>query len=283
MFEDAKGNACANVRLIACTAALLIGIIAGPAKADLVVPVGATTSLGSGVVDLACTDLIIGGTFKVQGGAVRNVRNVTIQGGGAIDGGTGVIQVGGNWIATGNFIAGTGEVDFRDLCAAGAASVSGNTTFFRASFVSTTSKNYVFAVGSTQTILSVLEISGTAPNPIQFRSSASGQVAFIDLVNSATQMIHHVGVTDVASTGQCLAPGQRNEGGGGNANNWFCRGGGGGGGGAVTPVPAMGNAALIALALVIAVSGLWFVRRSAKSRKETVAMRAETARDEDRP
>jgi hypothetical protein len=271
--------------LIACTAALLLSVVAGQANANLVVPAGATTSLASGVVDLACTDLVVGGNFRVQSGAVLNVRNVTIQGGGAIDGGSGVIQVGGNWTTNGSFVAGTGVVDFRDLCAVGAASISGNTTFFRASFVSTTSKNYVFAVGSTQKILSVLEISGTAPNPIQFRSATPGQVAFIDLVNSGTQLIQHVGVTDVSSTGQCLAPGQSNEGGGGNAKNWFScsSGGGGGGGGTPASIPALDAVALLALAALIAASGLWFVRRANARRKEAVAMRADTARDEDRP
>jgi hypothetical protein len=284
VFEDAREGAGACVRLIACTAALLISVVAGPAKADLVVPAGATTSLGSGVIDLACTDLVVGGTVQVQSGAVRNVRNVTIQSGGAIHGGSGVIQVGGNWTDNGSFVAGTGEVDFRDLCAVGAASISGNTTFFRASFVSTISKNYVFAVGATQKILSVLQISGTAPNPIQFRSSASGQVAFIDLVNSGAQLIQHVGVTDVSSTGQCLAPGQSNEGGGGNASNWFCKSGGGGGGGP-TPasIPALDAAALLALAALIAASGLWFIRRANARRKEAVVTRADTARDEDTP
>ena len=286
VFEDAREDADACVRLIACTAALLIGIVAGQAKADLVVPVGATTSLGSGVVDLACTDLIVGGTLQVQSGTVLNARNVTIQGGGAIDGGSGVIQLGGNWTANGSFVAGTGEVDFRDLCGAGAVSVSGSTTFFRASFVSTTSKNYVFAVASTQTMLSVLEISGTAINPIQFRSATPGQVAFINLVNSGTQLIQHVGVTDVWATGQHLAPSLTNEGGGGNARRWFGTrggGGGGGGGGPVTPVPVMDKAALIALMILLAVSGLWFVRRATARRKEAVAVRADTARDEDRP
>ena len=287
MFEDAREGAGACVRVIACTAALLIGVVAEHAKADLVVPAGATTSLASGVVDLACTDLVVSGTFQVQSGAVLNARNVTIQSGGVIDGGSGVIQLGGNWTDSGSFAAGTGEVDFRDLCAVGVASISGDTTFFRASFVSTTSKNYTFSVGSTQKILSVLEISGTAPNPIQFRSTAPGQVAFIDLVGGGTQLIQHVGVTDVWSTGQWLAPFQTNEGGGGNARRWFGTpgggGGGGGGGGPVTPIPALDKAALIALAMLLGVSGLWFVRRAAARRKEAVVTRADTARDEDTP
>jgi hypothetical protein len=283
VFEDAREGAGACVRLIACTAALLISVVAGQAKADLVVPVGATTSLGSGIVDLACSDLVVGGTVRVQSGAVRNVRNVTIQSGGAIDGGSGVIQVGGNWTANGSFVAGTGEVDFRDLCGVGAASISGDTTFFRASFVSTTSKNYIFGVGSTQRIFSVLEVSGATPSPIQFRSATPGHIASIDLVNSGTQLIQHVGVTDVWSTGQCLAPGQSNEEGGGNAKNWFICSSGGGGGSTPASIPALDAAALLALAALLAGSGLWFVRRATARRKEAVAMRANAARDEDRP
>jgi hypothetical protein len=283
VFEGAREGAGACVRLIACTAALLISVVAGQAKADLVVPVGATTSLGSGIVDLACSDLVVGGTVRVQSGAVRNVRNVTIQSGGAIDGGSGVIQVGGNWTANGSFVAGTGEVDFRDLCGVGAASISGDTTFFRASFVSTTSKNYIFGVGSTQRIFSVLEVSGATPSPIQFRSATPGHIASIDLVNSGTQLIQHVGVTDVWSTGQCLAPGQSNEGGGGNAKNWFICSSGGGGGSTPASIPALDAAALLALGALLAGSGLWFVRRATARRKEAVAMRANAARDEDRP
>ena len=38
-----------------------------------------------------------------------------------------------------------------------------------------------------------------------------------------------------------------------------------------------------ALAALLAGSGLWFVRRATARRKEAVAVRADTARDEDRP
>jgi hypothetical protein len=271
-----------RLRAWACALALLLAF---PAHADFIVPAGATTKLASGVVDLACTDLVVGGTVQVQSGAINNVRNVTIQSGGTLDGGSGVIQVGGNWSNSGSFSAGTGEVDFRDLCGGLSATVSGNTTFSRASFVSNIGKNYVFAVGSTQTILSLLQISGTAANPIQFRSSASGQVAFINLVNGGTQQIQHVGVTDVWATGQCLAPGQANEGGGGNAKNWFVCSGGGGGGGSATPnsIPALDTAGLVALAALLAASGMWLARRWTLRRRRSIQERADAARSEDRP
>ena len=274
MFNDAKVVECACARV---RAAVLIFtfLIAGIARADLTVPAGATTNLASGTVDLACTDLVIGGTLQVASGAINNVRNITIQGGGTLDGGSGIIQVAGNWSNSGSFVAGSGEVDFRDQCGGVAATVSGNTTFNRASFESSVGKNYVFVVGSTQKILSLLQIAGTAPNPIQFRSSAAGQVAFIDLINSGSQQIQHVGVTDVWSIGQCLAPGQSNEGGGGNAKNWFnC---GGGGNSIPTKIPALDAAALLALAALLAASGMWLAR----SRRQSMQKRADAARHED--
>jgi hypothetical protein len=59
-----------------------------------------------------------------------------------------------------------------------------------------------------------LEITGTAPQPIQFRSSVPGQVAFINLTGTGTQQIVHVGVTDVGGGAQQLplvTEGQRPE------------------------------------------------------------------------
>ena len=283
MFDDGNVGGCGRAwaRLLAF---LLAAVIATAARADYIVPAGATTNLASGVLDLACTDLIVGGSFQVASGTVQNARNITIQGGGTLDGGSGVIRLGGNWTDNGSFIAGTGEVDFQDACGGASTSISGSTTFYRVSFVSAIGKIYVFALGTTQKILSLLQITGSAPSPIQFRSAASGQLAFINLVSAGTQNIQHVGVTDVWSTGQCLAPGQTNEGGGGNAKNWFVCSGGGGGGGTATPtqIPALDLASLLALAALLAASGIWLVRKQALRRKQSTQMRAEATRSEDR-
>ena len=152
MSIDAKVGGCS--RACARLAAWVFAFFAaGAAHADLIVAAGATTNLANGVVDLACTDLIVAGTLQIASGTMQNVRNVTIQGGGTIDGGSGVIQVGGNWTNNGSFAANAGEVDFRDVCGPTPSTISGNTTFFRASFVSGSGKNYVFTVGTTQTIL----------------------------------------------------------------------------------------------------------------------------------
>jgi hypothetical protein len=228
---------------------------ARPAHADLVVPANSVLNLAGGTVDLACTDLIVAGTLQVASGTVLNARHVTIQAGGTIDGGSGTIALGGDWTNAGQFVAGTSAVRFRDLCSLTAASVRGSTSFSTASFVTASGRNFVFDVGATQTVNAVLEIAGTASLPIQFRSAVPGQVGYINLVPSGTQLIQHVGVTDVWATGQWLAPSLTNEGGGGNANRWF------GAGGAAAPIPTLADFALLALAALLAATGAWSVRR----------------------
>jgi len=237
-------------------------LFAGLSCADVIVPAGSVASLGPGVIDLACTDVVVSGTLQVNSGQLKNVRSVTINSGGAIDGGSGLIEVGGNWTNSGTFVGGTGTVNFRDLCSFGNAVIMGSTTFSRVSFVTASGKNYVFAVGSTQTIKSLLQITGTAPQPIQFRSSLPGQVAFIDLLIGGTQQIQHVGVTDVWATGQWLAPSLTNEGGGGNARRWF-----GVPNDAVVPIPTLDRTAILALAALLAAMGSRFLNRRGAIRR----------------
>lgn len=255
----------ARTRMLAIACASWACLVPHGAHADLIVAPGGLTNLASGVMDLSCTDVIVSGTLHVNSGSLRNVRNLTIQAGGLIDGGSGLIAVSGNWSNTGSFVAGTSTVNFGGLCTAGAVTISGDTTFFGASFAPATGRSYVFAVGSTQTITSLLQIVGTGANPIQFRSSASGQVAFINLLNGGTQQIQHVGVSDVWATGQWLAPFQTNEGGSGNARRWFGTPSGGGGAG-VASIPTVGNAVLAALVVLLAATGAWIITRRARAR-----------------
>ncbi len=234
----------------ACLAAL-------PARADLIVAAGATTSVNSGTIDLACTDVVVAGTLTLGSGSLRNVRHFTIQAGGTVSGSSGTIELGGNWNNLGAFVAGSSRVEFRDLCASTASAVSGSTTFANASFVSASGKSYTFAAGTTQTISTALEIAGTAPLPIQFRSSAASEVANIDLRTGGSQQIQHVGVTDVWATGQWLAPYQSNEGGGGNAERWF----GTPAGASPVVIPTTTPMALALIALAIGTFGMCALRR----------------------
>lgn len=240
--------------------AFLLGVFASAgARADLVVPTGGQYILDAGVTDLACTDVIVAGTLLVQSGSLVNVRHLTIQPGGTIDGGSGLIELGGDWTNGGTFTAGTGQVDFRDLCGLTSVVIAGSTTFNDVSFVTSIGKNFSFLTGTTQTVGGKLEIAGTAPLPIRFRTTSSGVTAFINLLPGGTQAIQHVGVTDVWATGQWLAPNLTNEGGGGNANRWF-----GLPRGKVTPVPTLDDAALAFVALMLALAGAMHLRRRAR-------------------
>jgi hypothetical protein len=233
------------VRCIAVTCACTLPLVA---SGDLIVPAGAQVNVNGGTILLACTDLSSAGTTNVGAGSLRNAADVTIQPAGVVNGGTGLIEVNGNWSNGGSFVAGAGTVDFRENCGGAPATISGNTTFSTVSFATLTGKNYFFAVGSTQTVTSLLQISGTAANPIQFHSTSTPQVAFLDLLGTGTQQIQNVGVTDVWATGQHLAANQANDGGGGNDQGWF---------GAViaagaAAIPTLGNFSLAALAVLLA-------------------------------
>jgi len=265
-------RACASLAI-----ALALGLMPA-ARADLVVPSGGQYMTGGGQTDLGGTDVIVAGTLFVAGGTLVNMRNLTIQPGGTIDGGSGVIELGGNWSNSGTFVAGTSTVRFIDSYGLVSRTIGGNTAFFNARFLSAGGTNYVFQVGTTQTIAGLLQILGLDSNPIQFRSSAPGQVANINLLPGGTQSILNVGVTDVWATGQPLASNQTNEGGSGNSSNWF------GSppivpGSPIAPIPTLGDLALLALAALLA--GLAFIdlHRRARSRVQRTHSRHSTSRN----
>jgi hypothetical protein len=277
----ASGGRTPCVHPVRARAALTIAlalVLSAAAHADLVIPSGARYDTGGGLIDLACTDVVVAGTLLVAGGALVRVRHLTIQPGGAIDGGSGLIQLGGNWSNSGSFAAGTSTIHFVDACGIASITVDGSTAFSNARFASTTGKNHVFQVGTTQSIARRLEIAGTSSNPIQFRSSARGQVANVNLLPGGTQSILHVGVTDVWATGQHLAPDQSNEGGGGNAFNWF---------GPplgvdefpTLPIPTLGDMALLALAALLAGVAIVDLRRRGSSRVQPMRSRRSPFRD----
>jgi hypothetical protein len=225
----------------------LFAALASPAFAQVVVPTGAAFSLGGGSLDLGNTSLQVGGSFAIGSGSVQNADSVAILSGGNLDGGSGALTLFGDWSNAGTFSAGTGTVNFVDGGIA-QSNISGNSTFDNVSFVSATGKNYVFAVGTTQSISGLLTILGTSTQGIQFRSSTAGQVANIDLLAGGTQNIQYVGVSDVHAIGQHLAINQTNDGGTGNATGWF----GSAAAGNTVPTPTLSWIGLLLLALLLA-------------------------------
>ncbi len=198
----------------------ILSAFAVSATAQVTIPAAASMQLGGGTLDLSGTDLQVGGTFGTGSGSVASARNISILAGGLFDAGSGAIGLSGNWSNLGNFVAGTSVVSFVDGGLAQTV-IAGATTFYDASFVSTTGKNYVFPVGATQTFTNALTVLGTASTGIEFRSSTPGLAAFVDLLTGGTQNIDFVGVSNVHGTGQILAPTRTNDGGTGDDTGWF--------------------------------------------------------------
>ena len=223
------------------------------AHADIVVPAGGSIALGGSSTDLGCGDVTIAGTLLLQNGALNNVRNLTIAAGGSVVAGSGVITLSGNWNNAGSFNAGTGAVNFVDAPACSTNStISGSTTFATLSLVSTSGKLYRFAVGSTQTILTLFRASGTAALPLRLESTVAGQIAFIKLTGQ--QLINDLAVADLRAVGLPIAPTLINH----NPNSaigWF---------GLTDAVPVASGITLGAICLSLLLFGLGALRRTAR-------------------
>jgi hypothetical protein len=110
-----------SIRRVAAIAACAAGALSATARADLVVPAGSVSSLDGGAAELACTDVVVGGTLAVGSAPVTNVRNLTIQSGGVVTFTTGSISVGGSFSNQGTVAPGSGGVVFGNACGAGPA------------------------------------------------------------------------------------------------------------------------------------------------------------------
>ncbi|MEO7936210.1 MAG: hypothetical protein ABIR27_08120 [Dokdonella sp.] len=174
---------------------------------------GGTIALGTSNVDL-------GGTLNVGSGQIVGIASLMAQAGAVLAGGSGLIELSDDWSMLGTFDAGTGTVRFIDALTS-TSNLRGSNAFHALSLISVIGKHIVLEPGSIQRISQLLEIQGTAAQPIQIERLPGGAVANIDLAPPATQLISHVGVSNVYAIGEPLAPDLSNEGGSGNANGWF--------------------------------------------------------------
>jgi hypothetical protein len=172
-----------TLRLLAC------GIFASTVDAaELTVPAGATLQIpGSATLQLGCADLNTAGSALVNAGLIQQAGNVTIAATGALNGGAGTIQVGGNWRNNGTFIAGSGTVMFVDGCSTAPASLAGDTQFNHLILTSQTGRTFVIEAGRNIGVSGSLIVQGTPAAPVNLvTSSQSGQVAYITLAAGAT-------------------------------------------------------------------------------------------------
>src|SRR5450755_2139919 len=103
-------------RIVAACVNVLCVCFGSGALADFIVPGGAVVSLGSGNVDLGCTDVTNAGTLDIGAGSLAT-RNLAIPVGGVFNANQGSTAVAGNFSDNGMFNAGTSVVRFVDGCA----------------------------------------------------------------------------------------------------------------------------------------------------------------------
>ncbi|MFL5521158.1 MAG: DUF4214 domain-containing protein [Gemmatimonadales bacterium] len=170
----------------------LLAASASASAASVVVPPGATMSLGSGSVELACADLAVQGTLSVAGGDVGIVRDLSIASAATLDAGSGLIEVGGNWSNAGTFSRGTSTVVFADGCATSPVQLTGNTSFANLTLQSGIGRTFVLPAGGATTVAGILTLTGMPGLPIQVTSASPAQPAYIALAPGATVSSNHV-------------------------------------------------------------------------------------------
>lgn len=131
------------------------------------------------VLALECNDFTVQGTFLVGGGDVNNIRDVTISG--QLNGGSGVLDVGGNWTNNGQFDPGNGQVLLDGFCRPGQVVVVKGTTNFNRLNLAGTGVTYAFPPGNAITVLTSLNLG----NGNRLESSGS-EKAIITLGPNAT-------------------------------------------------------------------------------------------------
>src|SRR4051812_22258446 len=82
------------------TIAMSACLLTPSAHADVAIGASGVLALGTGALDLGCTDITIAsaGILTLNGGVITGARNVTIQSGGLLDFGTGSITFAGAFV-----------------------------------------------------------------------------------------------------------------------------------------------------------------------------------------
>ncbi len=228
------------------------------ARAELLVPANSAITFANGVVDMGCADITVAGTLNLISGKITNVRSLTIQLGGRINGDAGAIELSGNWsnnsgTATG-FVGGTSVVSFVDNAAcASSSTISGNTVFASLNLVTTVGKTFTLAAGSIQTVTGQLSIVGTPAVALVLTSSVLNQFATIDV--RGTQRIADVAANWIAATGVWLGVGLVNRNPNGVTQRLF------GLGEAVQEVPTLSPLNLLFLILLLSAVSATTLRR----------------------
>ncbi len=222
--------------------------------AGITIGSGGSVSVGTGAIHVGCRDLVNNGTLSLDGGVVDMTSNVTSTG--QLNGGSGLLEFGGDWSNSGAFTAGTSTVSMVDECGDGAISFAGNSDFYNLSMVTTAGKTVVFESGAEQKIANELVYAGSPGYLLTLRSSIPGTPVFTSLAFGGSQFIEWVDVADnVAMEGfQRLAPNYP------SASNSVDSGGNSGWFTEMVPIPTLSGLG-IALLVALILLGAGSVRR----------------------
>ena len=188
-------------RAALAAAAALALVSAAPnsaAAAELTVGSGSTWDLGTGQLDLGCTDLRVGGTFSAGTVGFLQGRDVAIDPGGVVNGNSATLALAGDWDNAGTFNAGTSTVQMVDGCSLLSAVIAGNTTFANLQMTTASGFQRSFTAGSTQTVTSSLQLVGVSGNLLKVRSTLGGSAAFLNV--SGTSSANYADVQDSDAT-----------------------------------------------------------------------------------
>jgi hypothetical protein len=166
--------------------ACVVALSTAASAAEFAVGAGASVDLGTGSLNLGCTDLTVTGTLSAGTAGFTGGRDVTIDPAGTVHGNSGTLQLSGDWDNAGTFNAGTSSVALIDGCSLLSASVFGNSTFNDLQIVSALAKLMSFEAGSTTTVSGDLTLAGQSGALLQIRSTAGGVTALLDAQGSAS-------------------------------------------------------------------------------------------------
>jgi hypothetical protein len=139
-------------------------------------------------------------TFDGPGGTWNLGSPLTVAGtldiaAGTINAGPVTLSVAGNWANTGVFNAGTSSV----ILDGGNQTISGTTSFYNLQKTSNGNITLKFAPGGEQTVTGLLDLSGTASNLLDIRSTTTGKQSALNLQGKS--ILSYLDIEDSKGTG----------------------------------------------------------------------------------
>ena len=190
-----SGNNFTSRLILLCLSAALWCVLP-VAQANLLVPENASFSLpADSDFNLACGFLDVQGNLLMNSGEISQALNVDIASGALLDGGSGVLQLSGNWNNQGTFNAGDSTVLIDASCSSAPISLSGNTVFNNLTIIGGSNRIVSLPSGSQLTVNGTLTLQGTDPAPLQLVSS-DGVLAMISLGPDAQVIQNNVSLAD---------------------------------------------------------------------------------------